>query len=279
MPTLTVAHEFDAISPEYDATRLPLDVATMDGLVRALHDRGVRRLLEVGVGTGRVARPLEERGFEVTGVDASVGMMALARRKGLTRLVRGSAYRLPFLDEGFDATLFVHVLHVLDDPPLALHEAARVGRAGAFALVHPGSGPVTETRSAEPEEGRRAIYRALAREGIPPPTRAGGPRARERLILDLLPPDDLIVLTDREVTEPLARTLLMFERRASRHSLHVPEEVLARAVASARAELGDRTTTFRRVEALATWSRRRRTARRRSSDRPLLRETVVHDVR
>ncbi len=263
MPTLTVASEFDAISPEYDSTRPPLEADTLDGMARVLRDRGVRRVLEVGVGTGRIARPLEERGFEVTGIDASLGMLALARGKGLPRLVRGSAYRLPFPDEAFDATLFVHVLHVLDDPPLALHEADRVGRAGAFALVHPGTGPDPEPRPTEADEGRRAFFRALAREGIPPPTRTGGPRARERLILDLLPPDELIVLSDREVTVPVARILAMFERRASRHALRVPPEVLARAVASARAELGDRTSTYRRVEALASWSRRRRTRRKR----------------
>jgi SAM-dependent methyltransferase len=261
MPTAIVAREFDAISPEYDATRSPLDSATLDGLARVLRDRGVRRFLEVGVGTGRIASPLGELGFDVTGVDASPGMLALARQKGLTSLVRGSAYRLPFPDEAFDATLFVHVLHVLDDPPLALHEASRVSRSGAFALVHPGTG--SESRTGEPDEGRTVFFRALAKEGFPPPNRTGGPRARERLILDLLPPDELIVLSDREVTAPLARILSMFERRASRHALQVPPEALARAVASARAELGDRTSTFRRIEALATWNRRSRTRRKR----------------
>jgi len=274
MPTRAVASEFDQISPEYDATRSPLDPETTIGLAHALRDRGVRRVLEVGVGTGRIAGPLADLGFEVTGLDASRGMLAVARAKGIQRLVRGSAYRLPFRDRSFDATLFVHVLHVLDDPPSALYEADRVGREGAFALVHPGVPRGTDPASNELDEGRRAVYRALAREGIPPPARRGGPRERERLLLDLLPPDELIVLRDREVTEPLARHLAMFERRASRHVLKVPPATLARAIESARSELGDRTFTSRRVEALATWSRRRRGAAVGS-----LREPMVHDVR
>ena len=249
--------------PSTDATRPPLEDETFDGIARTLRDRGVHRLLEVGVGTGRIARPLEERGVEVTGLDASRGMLARARAKGLPRLIRGSAYHLPFPDEAFDATLFVHVLHLLDDPPSALHEAERVGREGAFALVHPAPGPRSDSTATERDEGRRAVYRALAREGIPPPARSGGPRARERLVLELLPPDELIVLSDRVVTEPLARNLAMFERRASRHVLHVPAATLSRAVAAARAELGDRTVTFRRIEALAIWGRRRRSRRRR----------------
>jgi SAM-dependent methyltransferase len=263
MPTRTVATDFDRISPEYDATRSPLDGATLDGLARVFRDHGVTRVLEVGVGTGRIAVPLGERGFDITGLDASRGMMALARRKGVRRLVQGSAYHLPFRDGAFDATLLVHVLHLLDEPPTALHEADRVGRAGAFALVHPRAGPGAPSGPNAWDEGRRAVYRALAREGVPPPAHSGGPRVRERLVLDLLPPDELIVLSDREVTEPLASILPMFERRASRHVLNVPPETLARAIAAARAELGDRTFTFRRTEALAIWSRRTRVRKRR----------------
>ena len=66
MPTRTVATDFDRISPEYDATRSPLDGATLDGLARVFRDHGVTRLLEVGVGTGRIAVPLGERGFDIT---------------------------------------------------------------------------------------------------------------------------------------------------------------------------------------------------------------------
>jgi SAM-dependent methyltransferase len=259
MPTLTAPAEFDRISPAYDATRPPLDAATLDGMARVLQDRGVRRVLEVGVGTGRIALPLGQRGFEVTGLDASRGMLGVARQKGVPRLLRGNAYRLPFPDKSFDATLFVHVLHVLDDPPSALHEADRVSRTGAYALLHPPLGPDRDRSPDEMEEGRRAVYRALAREGIPPPPRTGGPRRRERLLLEMLPPDELITLTDREVTEPLDRILTMFERRASRHILDVPEETLARALAAARTELAGRTHTYRRVEAMAIWTRKHRT--------------------
>jgi SAM-dependent methyltransferase len=39
------------------------------------------RLLELGIGTGRVALPLVERGFDVTGVDVSEAMVARLRAK------------------------------------------------------------------------------------------------------------------------------------------------------------------------------------------------------
>jgi hypothetical protein len=73
--------------------------------------------------------------------------------------------------------------------------------------------------------------------------------------LRAVPPDRLEVVADRTETEPLGRRLDMIEMGAARGFLHVPPEVLRRAVSEARAQVGDRTVTYRRVEALATWNR------------------------
>ncbi len=255
MPLPEAAREFDRISPEYDATRDPLDPETVRKITEALADRGVGDLLEVGVGTGRVAAPLLASGVRVTGLDASRGMLARARAKGIPRLVRGNAYHLPFADRAFDATIFVHVLHVLDDPRSAIGEAARVARQGTFALVRPREGPPDRRRGAF--SARQIVYRILREEGYAIPARGRwGPGAKERELLESYPPDQLLTLTDRTVTEPLARTLDMISRRASRHVLDVPPEALARAVEAARAEVGDRTFTYHRVEALAAWAPR-----------------------
>ena len=254
MPLDAVPRDFDTIAPAYDATRDPIDAPTLEEMGRVLREQRVRRLLEVGVGTGRVALPLETAGFDVTGVDASRGMLAHARTKGLVRLVRGSAYRLPFAPASVDASLLVHVLHLLNEPARALKEATRVGRLGAFALVHPGTGEEARPSPAR-EAGRRVVYRILAERGYPFPRSAmGGPPVRERAVLAQIPPDRMTVVSDRVVTEPLARRLDMLARGASRHTMHIPPEELRRAVDAARAEVGDRTVTYRRVEALAVWS-------------------------
>ncbi len=55
--------------------------ACVDALARLAGDRG--SVLELGVGTGRLAVPLAERGLDVTGVDASAAMLArLAAKPG-----------------------------------------------------------------------------------------------------------------------------------------------------------------------------------------------------
>lgn len=250
-----LAEQFDRLSEVYDATRSPPEDALADAVVNGLRSRGIASVLEIGVGTGRIALPLRARGLGVVGVDASAHMLARARAKGLPDLVRGDAYRLPFRAAAVDATLFVHVLHLLEDPVTALREACRVGRTGAVALVRPspGEGPDPTADSAPGPD--RLVAEILTEQGHPTRAAGAGPRRGEARLLALAPPDHLDVLSDRLVTERLSERLDFIGRGASRRFLDVPPEALARAVAEARARLGDREVSFRSIEALATWSR------------------------
>lgn len=253
-----VVGAFDQISRVYDSTREPTDPATLDRLVEVFARWGIVSLLEVGVGTGRMALPLQERGVQVTGVDASRGMLDRARAKGIERLVRGGAYRLPFADRCVDAAFFVHVLHLLEEARSAIAEGCRVGRLGAVALVRPRPAgrpdyPVGE--ESDPKNPRRLVYEYLAREGYPVPRGAAMPHVRERRLLAECPPDRLEVVHEEDITEPLARRLDLCAAGASRWTLGIPPEVLRRAVDQARAAVGDRTVSYHRVEALALWTR------------------------
>ncbi len=249
----TVA-EFDEIAPVYDETREPLQPPEVRKIAGTLRTWGIDRVLEVGVGTGRVALPLRAEGVQVTGIDASRGMLARARAKGVERLVRGSAYRLPFGGGVVDGTLFVHVLHLLEDPLAALGEACRVARVGAAALVRP---PGAERRDHGDEPSpQRLVFDRLREMGIDLPERGrGGPGRKEAQLLTEHPPQRQVVVHESDVTAPLAEGLAMFERRASRWTLRVPPEQLAQAVAEVRQRLGDRTRTYHRVWALALWER------------------------
>lgn len=253
MPSIPVPAQFDSIAPVYDRTREPLEPATLDKLVEELRARTIGSILEVGVGTGRIAIPLRAHGLELTGVDASRGMLSRAREKGFHRAVRGNAYRLPFRAARFDLALFAHVLHVLDDTARALAEARRVAHLGAGALVHPRTG--AENGPSAREEVWRRLHRVLAEEGYDlPPRSSGGPPVRERAILEAYPPTEIVILSDRSVTEPAAKRLDFLAHGASRHTMHIPREALERAAGQVRKELGERTVTYRRVEALALWN-------------------------
>ena len=250
--SVSVARAFDVISTVYDTTRDPLAASTFDALARSLRAEGVHNLLEVGVGTGRVAAPLARSGFQVTGVDASRGMLSRARTKGLPGLVRGSAYRLPFRDRCFDAALFVHVLHVLDDPERALGEAGRVAPPRQLALVHPVPRPANGPPS--PESVRKMFFEELRARGVAVQDR-GGPVRRERELLARHPPDRLEVLAERDVTEPVARRLdRLAKPRAHGWSLHIPAVTMEEVAASVRERLGATELTYHQIEALAVWS-------------------------
>lgn len=253
MAVRNVSQEFDRVAPVYDETRQPLDRETVEGLGMFLAAHRWSSVLEVGVGTGRIAQPLQRLGFRVVGVDASWGMLGRARQKQVSNLVRGSALHLPFPDRSVDVALFVHVLHVLDDASAGLREAGRVSRDGVLSVMDRRPEDREPNSSREPTP-RSIIREVLAEAGYPDVLRAG-PRARERRILERAPPTELKVLSDREVTEPLSRQIDAIEKRAYRHVLSIPPEDLARAVAVARERIGTRTITYRRSEMVVFWSR------------------------
>lgn len=80
-----------------------------------------RRILDVGVGTGRLALPLARDGARVVGIDASPLMLGCAGEKssadlgGRLSLLTGDAHHLPFADRAFGAVMCMRVLmHVVD---------------------------------------------------------------------------------------------------------------------------------------------------------------------
>ncbi len=118
--------EFDRIAPIYDETR-PRPSEGELGALTALFS-GCRTVLDAGVGTGRFAAPLRSHGFEVIGIDLSLGMMRRARAKGVPHLVRATLFHLPLADRSVDAAFMAHVLQLLPDASRALRELGRVAR-------------------------------------------------------------------------------------------------------------------------------------------------------
>lgn len=77
--------------------------------------------LEVGVGTGRFAKPLRID----FGLDLAFNMLKLAKQREV-RVVKGDAERLPFRDGIFDLVLMVVTICFLKNPVKALMEIYRV---------------------------------------------------------------------------------------------------------------------------------------------------------
>ncbi|MBX6369951.1 MAG: metalloregulator ArsR/SmtB family transcription factor [Rhodospirillales bacterium] len=110
-------------------------------LVRLLPDQGVRDLLDIGTGTGRMLELFGPRVQQAVGIDLSREMLAVARvnleRAGLRNgsVRQADMYQLPFPGGSFDAVVIHQVLHYAERPAAAIAEAARVLRPGGHLLV------------------------------------------------------------------------------------------------------------------------------------------------
>ncbi|MGW6704946.1 class I SAM-dependent methyltransferase [Streptomyces sp. NPDC054956] len=99
------------------------------GMLALAGDVAGRRILDAGCGSGALSAALRDRGAVVTGIDASAGMLVLARRRlgddaALHQVdLRGP---LPFADGEFDGVVASLVLHYLEDWEPVLAELRRV---------------------------------------------------------------------------------------------------------------------------------------------------------
>ncbi len=93
-------------------------------------------MLDLGCGTGMFLEELSKRSELVVGVDASVEMLKLAKRraKGAT-LVLADVDSLPFADCSFDVVVSITLLQNMPDPAATMREAARVLKRGGTAVM------------------------------------------------------------------------------------------------------------------------------------------------
>ncbi len=93
-------------------------------------------MLEIGVGTGRIAVPLAEAGVRVIGVDLSGPMLAeLARKRSAVIGLRASATALPLRAGTVRGVIACHVLHLIPDWQRAVAEALRMLAPGGVLLA------------------------------------------------------------------------------------------------------------------------------------------------
>jgi ubiquinone/menaquinone biosynthesis C-methylase UbiE len=135
---------FDRAAGYYDATRgypAGVDGQLRDAIVAHVAATYATHFLELGVGTGRIALPFLQAGYDYTGIDISTEMMAELSRKvtaqGLPnpQLHVGDVANMPFADASYDVIVSVHVLHLVDDWNATLREAGRVVRPGGYIIL------------------------------------------------------------------------------------------------------------------------------------------------
>ncbi|MDA4121559.1 MAG: methyltransferase domain-containing protein [Thaumarchaeota archaeon] len=218
MPT----QDFGRVADIYDATRsLPEDqMRALTGAIRDQVGPG-NTLIDIGVGTGRFAKPLQESGLEVLGVDISRGMMAKAKEKRVQGLFLADVHHLPFQDKRFEASIMVHLLHLVADWQRVVKEAARVSRAMVLTVTGSTVGPSFE-------EDYLAIRTQL---GYP----LNRFEAGERGLQDRVPPAKLIRVGEVERDFSSDEEIASLLRREESLTWDLPEDVHQRVIAELRA--------------------------------------------
>jgi SAM-dependent methyltransferase len=134
--TVQESISFDKVAAIYDATRGGLErgirfAAAIESFC------GPGPVLEIGVGTGAIAKPLADRlGRTVLGADLSLEMLRHAHTRLGTSVVQSDVARLPVRPGSVGTLVACWVLHLVGDPSATLRECRRVlGRDGRLVVI------------------------------------------------------------------------------------------------------------------------------------------------
>jgi ubiquinone/menaquinone biosynthesis C-methylase UbiE len=116
---------------------LRLEVPDLFGRAKELAwDRGTRRILDLGSGSGEFLALFRAEGWKIAGLDLDPGRLQRARQRlPGAALLRGDLERLPLASDRQDLVTLLRVLHYLSHPDRALSEAARILRPGGWLIL------------------------------------------------------------------------------------------------------------------------------------------------
>ena len=154
---------------EYDRIADGLTIST-DQTLRVANIRPGERVLDLATGTGITAIAARKHGANVTGVDLTPELLAVARKKakddGLEDIDfrEGDAEALPFVDASFDAVVSTCGHMFAPDQPKVAAELARVTRPGGRVVF----------LAWTPEGGLGGWFR-ITNKHVPPPAGLASP--------------------------------------------------------------------------------------------------------
>lgn len=131
---------FNSIAGKYDFLNhflsFGIDRSWRKKLVRRVVKSGARNVLDVACGTGDVAIALKKKGIDVSGVDISEQMLAIARKKAPDiPFLYGDASCLDFPEDSFDCITIAFGIRNFDNRPTCIRELHRVLKPGGKICI------------------------------------------------------------------------------------------------------------------------------------------------
>ncbi|MFX0034067.1 MAG: class I SAM-dependent methyltransferase [Candidatus Hermodarchaeota archaeon] len=137
----------------------------LERIIKIFHERGVKRILDLGCGTGRHLIFLSKKGFKVYGMDASPKALQIAREwlkeenLEVEVVLNRMEHQFPYKDCFFDAIISIQVIHhnLMKDIIFTVNEISRILKPkGIIFITFPkleGSSRLEEWELKEIEKG------------------------------------------------------------------------------------------------------------------------------
>lgn len=231
---------FDRAVDYYDQTRALPDKLHRDLINSFLASSGITpdaRVLEVGIGTGRIAMSVAEHVRRLFGIDLSLEMMTVLQNKlretpRPIALAQANALSLPFAENTFDVVYAVHVYHLVHNWRDALEDARRVLKTGGRFIVN-----FHKRDESSPNMVLRKHMRELAQEqGVD--TRRPGAQSEQEILDEILRWDHAprtVHAMETQDNEVPAAILEELDRQIFSETWMIPREVMDKIMPILRA--------------------------------------------
>jgi ubiquinone/menaquinone biosynthesis C-methylase UbiE len=163
-PVERIIKYWNDYAPQFDEAHATENLNNWRKMLKKFIGEGKKSVLDLGTGTGFLAKMAAELGYESSGVDLSQEMMDLGReavkQKGLAvAFIEAPVEKLPFADNSFDALINCRLIWTLVEPKTAFTEWLRVLKKGGQVLnfIRIKDGKDTEIKEIYGEELDRSL--------------------------------------------------------------------------------------------------------------------------
>ena len=125
---------YSKISRGYDELYLKEQMEKFENLRKFIEFKKSDFVLDVGCGTGSITNEIRKNVRFVVGIDVSIEMVKLAKRRGVISVV-ANAENLPFKKNVFDKVICITTIQNIKNQERAMNEMERVCRKKGMIIV------------------------------------------------------------------------------------------------------------------------------------------------
>jgi len=131
---ISEAEYYSKISGGYDELYLKEQMEKFEKLRKFVGFKKSDFVLDVGCGTGSITNEIKKNVKFVIGIDVSIGMVKLAKKKGIICVV-ADAENLPFKRDVFDKVICITTIQNIENQEKGMNEMERVCKKKGMVII------------------------------------------------------------------------------------------------------------------------------------------------